>query len=472
MSDCSHANPVALPKLNIKQTVVVGLSFMSITGLWFFFNSVVPPILEGHFGLSGVMTGFIVALNAIFGLMLSPLVGWLSDRTKSRFGRRLPYILGGAVVGGVALALMPLGFETFWLFVLILVITVFAVMAFRTPAVALMPDVTLKPHRTVGNGIINVMGVLGGLVGMVIFMVFINTESHPDRPYRNLIVLDSGATTAFVLVGVLIIVANVILFLVIKENRLVKKREQLQKELGLIEEEAGGAGEKLSKEQMTGIRLLLASVFLWFMAYNAVETWYTTYAFNVLGFSPEAAGMGMIFSLAFGFIAFIPASILAVKIGRKRAVMTGVLIKLAGLAAIYFITPDTSFLVYAPMALVGIGWATINASSFVMVVELSKNTNLGRFVGIYYVASMSAQAVTPILSGLLRDVVYARTGDFGLGLRSIFVYAAVFMGLAFFTMMFAKHGNTYRLEEKVAGIAAQTAEPPKTASRPCCNRPL
>jgi len=444
-----------LPKLNIKQTVIVGLSFMSITGLWFFFNSTVPPILEGHFGLSGAMTGFIVALNAIFGLILSPFVGWLSDRTKTRFGRRLPYILGGAVVGGIALALMPLGFETLWLFIVILIITVFAVMAFRTPAVALMPDVTLKPHRTIGNGIINVMGVIGGLVGMIIFMIFITTESHPVDPFRNLIVLDNMATASFVLVGALLIIANVILFFVIKENRLVKKREDLQAELGLIEEEAGG--EKLPKEKLIGVVLLLVSVFLWFMAYNAVETWYTTYAFNVLGFSPEAAGMGMIFSLAFGFMAFIPASILAVKIGRKRAVMLGVFIKLTGLISIYFITPDTAFLVYVPMALVGIGWATINASSFVMVVELSKNANLGRFVGIYYVASMSAQSITPILSGLLRDVVYAQTGNFTLGIRSVFIYSAIFMALAFVTMMFAKYGNTYKLEDKVKAAGKDQA---------------
>ena len=423
---------------------------MSITGLWFFFNSVVPPILEGHFGLSGVMTGFIVALNAIFGLVLSPFVGWLSDRTTSRFGRRLPYILGGAIVGGIALALMPLGFDTLWLFIVILIITVFAVMSFRTPAVALMPDVTLKPHRTVGNGIINVMGVIGGLIGMIIFMIFITTEAHPDDPYRSLIVLDDMATVAFILVGVLLIIANTILFFVIKENRLVRKREALQEELGLIEEEAGGKGEKLPREKLIGMTLLLASVFLWFMAYNAVETWYTTYAFNVLGFSPGAAGMGMIFSLAFGFMAFIPASILAVKIGRKRAVMLGILIKLAGVISISFITSYTAFIVYLPMALIGIGWATINASSFVMVVELSKNANLGRFVGIYYVASMSAQAVTPMLSGLLRDIVYAQTGDFNLGLRSVFLYAAVFMCLAFVTMTLAKHGNTYKLEEKVA----------------------
>ena len=451
-----NENP--LPKLNIKQTVIVGLSFMSITGLWFFFNSVVPPILEGHFGLSGAMTGFIVALNAIFGLMLSPFVGWLSDRTKTRFGRRLPYILGGAVVGGVSLALMPLGFDTLWLFIVILIITVFAVMAFRTPAVALMPDVTLKPHRTLGNGIINVMGVIGGLTGMIIFMIFITTRPHPTEPYRNLIVLDNMATLAFVFVGALLIISNAVLFLVIKENRLVKKREELQKDLGLMEEEAGGKGEKLPREKLIGMALLLASVFLWFMAYNAVETWYTTYAFNVLHFSPEAAGMGMIFSLAFGFMAFIPASMLAVKIGRKRAVMIGVLIKLTGLIIIYFITPDTASIVYLPMALVGIGWATINASSFVMVVELSKNANLGRFVGIYYVASMSAQSITPILSGLLRDVVYAQTGNFALGIRSVFIYSAVFMALAFITMTFAKYGNTYKLEEKVAMAEPKTGE--------------
>ena len=451
-------NNKPLPKLNIKQTVIVGLSFMSITGLWFFFNSVVPPILEGHFGLSGVMTGFIVALNAIFGLVLSPFVGWLSDRTKTRFGRRLPYILGGAIAGGVGLALFPLGFGSLQLFVVILILTVFAVMAFRTPAVALMPDVTLKPHRTVGNGIINVMGVIGGLIGMIIFMVFITTESHPDDPLKSLIVLDNMATMAFVFVGALLIIANTILFFVIKENRLVKKREELQEELGLIEEEAGGIGEKLSREKRIGIGLLLTSVFLWFVAYNALETWYTTYAFNVLGFSAGAAGLGMIFSLAFGFMAFIPASILAVKIGRKRAVMTGILIKLTGLISIFFITPDTAFIVYLPMALVGIGWATINASSFVMVVELSKNANLGRFVGIYYVASMSAQAITPMLSGLLRDIVYAQTGDFSLGLRSVFLYSAVFMCLAFTTMMFAKYGNTYKLEEKVAKVEGRTNE--------------
>ncbi|MCL2176888.1 MAG: MFS transporter [Firmicutes bacterium] len=443
-----------IPKLNIKQTVLVGLSFMSITGLWFFFNSAVPPILRQQFDLSGTQIGLVMGLNALFGLMLSPLVGLLSDRTRTRFGRRLPYILGGAIAGGVAFILMPFGIDTgqLWVFMIILVIAVFAVMFFRTPAVALMPDVTLKPHRTVGNGIINVMGVLGGLIGMILFML-INTDTRvgEDGTYTfTYMIMDNRVTIAFVLVGALIIMANLVLFITIRENKLVEKRERLQEELGLIEEESGlEKGSGLSKEQKVGLALLLGSVFLWFMAYNAIETWYTTYAFYVLDFDAAGAGFGMIFALAFGFMAFIPASILAVKIGRKRAVMLGILIMLAGIAIVPFITYEIRFLIYLPMALVGIGWATINASSFVMVVELSKNANLGRFVGIYYVASMSAQAITPFLSGLLSDIVENQTGSLETGLRAVFIYAGIFMALAFIVMIFAKYGNTYKLEDCV-----------------------
>jgi MFS family permease len=461
-----------IPKLNIKRTIIIGFAFMSISGLWYFYNNTIPLILKDFFGWeSKTLIGVVMALNAWFGLFMLPLFGYLSDKTKTRFGKRLPFILGGALVGGISVALIPfLGVgnpdSVFW-FILILVFAILGLMSFRTPAVALMPDVTLKPHRGMANAIINIMGVVGGLIAMVV-MMFLGTTTTDASGAKHIDITDMKTKLGFVIIAALIIIPNIILFFTVKENKLVAEHHELQKQLNVVEEE-DNKDAKLPKDKLIGLGFLLASVFLWFMAYNALETWYSTYALTVLHLDLSSAANAMMISMIFGFIAFIPASAMALKFGRKKAVMAGILIMIAGLVCICF-AAFAPFLFYVAMAVVGAGWATINASSFTMIVELAKNGNVGRYTGIYYTASYAAQSITPFLSGAVSDIVTAGGGSEESGLVGIFVYAIVFMALAFVTMFFAKYGNTYKLGAVVKETGNET-EAVNNEAEEVVNRP-
>ncbi len=307
----------------------------------------------------------------------------------------------------------------FVIFIIVLFVALVAMAVFRSPAVALMPDVVIKPLRSKANAIINLMGTVGGLVILVMLMIF----KLDKLSYVNY-------TPAFISVGILMLLFLGIFLWKVKEPKLVKEKEDEEVKFGLVEEEEpAGAKEDLSKEKKISLYLILGSVFLWFFGYNAVTSKFADYAPKVL-----EMGYSMPLMVAYGtaLIAFIPIGILATKIGRRKTILIGITILTTCFAVAVFLTPSVAWLMYGIFGLTGIGWATINVNSYPMVVELSKNSNVGKYTGYYYTFSMAAQILTPILSGMLMDAV---------GRKALFPYAAVFVGIAFITMFLVKHGD-------------------------------
>ncbi|MDD3478054.1 MAG: MFS transporter [Candidatus Izemoplasmatales bacterium] len=312
--------------------------------------------------------------------------------------------------------------STFIVFSVILFFALVSMATFRSPAVALMPDVVIKPLRSKANAVINLMGTFGGILSIALLTIFgLNKYSYVNY------------APAFYSVGVLMLVLLAIFLWKVKEPKLVAEREAEDIRLGLTEEEEAKelneSVEDLSKDKKKSLYLILISVFLWFIGYNAVTTKLSDYAPKVLNLD---FGTPLLIAQGAALIAFIPIGFLATKIGRRKTILIGITLLALCFGSIYFLTTETASLMYLIFALTGIGWATINVNSYPMVVELSKGTNVGKYTGYYYTFSMAAQIITPILSGLLMDE---------LGRKVLFPYATLFVVLAFGTMFFVKHGD-------------------------------
>lgn len=307
-------------------------------------------------------------------------------------------------------------------FIVLLLIALVAMSTFRSPAVALMPDVTIKPLRSKANAIINLMGSAGGIVVLVLGMVFATSA------VKNSLM---SYTVYFSVIAGIMLLSLLIFMLTVREPKFVQEMQEESKKYGIDDKDDDGSGDrKLSKPEFRSLLFLLASIVFWFMGYNAVTSKYSVYASNILN---KDYNFTLILAQAAAIIAYLPVGIVSSKIGRKKAILAGV-VMLAGAFLIgAFATANTPDLIMNAMfCLAGIGWATINVNSFPMVVEMSKGSDVGKYTGIYYTASMAAQTVTPMLSGFLMDK---------LGMRSLFPYATVFVALAFVTMLFVMHGD-------------------------------
>ena len=305
-------------------------------------------------------------------------------------------------------------------FTAVLLVVLIAMATFRSPAVALMPDVTVKPLRSKGNAIINLMGTAGGIIVLVFGIVFATKQIYMSYTWYVV------AVCAVMVIGLAIFLATV------KENRWAKEMEEDTVKYGIVEE-AADAGEKrkLSRSEMISLLLILASVAFWYMGYNSITSKYSVYATRELGFDYN---LTLIIAQAAAVVAYIPIGIISSKIGRKKAILAGIIMLTLAFAIGHFITPLTpEFLMYPIFILAGIGWASINVNSFPMVVELARGGDVGKYTGYYYTASMAAQAIAPVLSGKLYELI---------GMRKVFfVFGAIFVALSFVTMFFVKHGD-------------------------------
>lgn len=311
-------------------------------------------------------------------------------------------------------------------FMVILMVVLLAMSTFRSPAVALMPDVTVKPLRSKANAIINLMGTLGGMVVLVMGMGFAFNTSAIANTFRSYF-------TFFLTVSIIMVVSLVIFMITVREPKWTEEQEKatalLEKSDGQTEESEEG-NRKLSKGEMRSLLFILASVVLWFFGYNAVTSKYSVYATSVLDLDYSTT---LLIANAAAVVSYIPVGIVSSKIGRKKTILAGILMLAAAFLVACFMRVGSSSLVMNLMfALAGIGWATINVNSFPMVVELSKGSSIGKYTGYYYAASMGAQALTPFLSGLCMD---------NLGMTSLFPYAVVFVMLSFVTMLCVRHGD-------------------------------
>ncbi len=506
-------------KLNYKRTICVGFAFVLICAFWQAYDNIIPKILTDKFGMAQGWSGVVMALDNVLALFMLPIFGALSDKCKSRFGKRTPYIVIGTIVAVVAFVglsfidgaqLNKIGdaakmdeagvqavyaeadivngklkthegeeyilsekyseadmkdvvnkaaagdkealaaWDSYFvparqavaakttaqnrmilvLFMAVLLVTLVSMSIFRSPAVALMPDVTIKPLRSKANAVINLMGTFGGILVLALGIVF-GTGKAPKAMMSY--------TLFFTVIAAVMVLALVIFLLTVKEPKFVQDMEEESKRYGIDdgEEDDGSGSRKLSKGELTSLLLILASVVLWFFGYNAVTSKYSVYAGKVLNLDYNTT---LIIAQAAAIISYLPVGFIASKVGRKKTILAGVIMLAIAFGVASFLREGSSaLLMNAMFALAGVGWATINVNSFPMVVELAKGGNVGKYTGYYYTASMAAQVLTPIFSGFLMDA---------LGLKILFPYATIFVILAFVTMFFVRHGDAKPIRKK------------------------
>lgn len=323
-------------------------------------------------------------------------------------------------------------------FVVLLLIVLVSMSIFRSPAVALMPDVTIKPLRSKANAVINLMGSAGGILVLGLGIVFATSSvRHSLMSY----------TTYFAVIAGIMLLALLIFKLTVNEPRLVRQMEKDSAKFGIEETpeaDNNSGSRKLSSGERKSLIFLLTSIVLWFMGYNAITSKYSVYASNILH---KDYNLTLIIAQAAAIISYLPVGLLASKVGRKKTILAGIIMLSTAFGVACFLRESSpTMLMNAMFALAGIGWATINVNSFPMVVELCKGGDVGKYTGFYYTASMAAQTVTPLLSGKLMD--YKMT--------TLFPYATVFVVLAFVTMLFVMHGDNKPIARK--GLEALDVE--------------
>ncbi len=431
--------------LHKKRTFLIGLAFMSISLFWQFYDQVIPYMLEYSFGsrmeeIFGegsrtVVTSTIMSFDNILALFMLPLFGALSDRIQTPFGKRTPFILLGTA--GAVSCLLLLGFfehqDAFLPFFIVLFLLLFFMGTYRSPAVALMPDLTPKPLRSRANAIINVMGTVGAGIALLAVMLLVKKETLPNgesAPIEN-----TNYLPLILAVAGCMLLPIVLFFFTVREKKLAALVVQEENTEGAIPEEKGG---KLPRPMLVSLLLVLFSVFFWFMAYNGATTALSRYCQEVLVLGLGESSGFVLVALIVATVSYIPVGILSSRFASKLMILAGVILLFAGFLFASFITAELyakiPFILYIVFAVVGIGWAAINVNSFPMVVEISKTGSIGRYTGYYYTFSMAAQVFTPILSGILIA---------NIGYRVVFPYAAAFTALAFLTMMFVRHGDVH-----------------------------
>jgi len=392
-------------KLDVKKTLLLSFGFFASSIAWSVYNSFVPQILEG-FIKSTTLIGFIMTFDNIFGVIFQPLFGSLSDKTRTRFGRRMPYIFIGLPICAVAFTLIP-HMDSLGSLMAVIIIFTFVMSAWRSPVVALMPDITPGPLRSQANGIVNLLGGIGSLIAFFVGGILFRAGGFP---------------LPFLMSAVMMLLALAVLALFVREPKQAYEPEEKSKKAEI---------KQLSKDERKSLLLILFGVFFWFTGYNAVETFFTLYATNTLGMDAGGASMTLsIFSLT--FLAFaVPAGYLAVKTGRRKAILIG----LSGLVILFLpmVFMANAWVARACLFLGGFFWAMVNINSLPMVVQLSGEEKVGAFVGYYYFFSFSSQIVSPILFGFIRDLV----GHY----RVLFLYACIAFALAAFSLLFVRHGE-------------------------------
>ena len=418
-------------KLNYKRTFFIGLAFMSICGFWQLYDYVIPLILKYTFHFPESLSGVVLAADNVLALFLLPFFGSLSDRINTRLGRRTPFILVGTAMAAILMVVIPLADDTvnLPLFVVALGLLLIAMSTYRSPAVALMPDLTPKPLRSSANAVINLMGTVGGIFALLVMRMLPELDLETGTK-------DGSYLTVFVILAAFMVLSVLILVLTVRERKLSDAMPKEEDE----DEQPGITGAKLAPEVRRSLIFILLSVALWYIAYNALSSAYSRYVLEIWNMSESSGANMMLVATVVATASYIPVGIISSKLGRKKVILFGVAIMSAAYLSGFFLT-SYSPVIYLVMAVIGIGWASINVNSYPMVVEMSTGSDVGRYTGIYYTFSMAAQIFTPILSGILIDLF---------GYRILFPYAVIFSTLALFTMWQVRHGDSRPQAKKSA----------------------
>ncbi|HOO73874.1 MAG TPA: SLC45 family MFS transporter [Tepiditoga sp.] len=409
---------------------ILGFGFFGVSVLWPLYNSYVPIFLK-NFDLSSFAVGSIMTIDNIFAIFMLPVIGALSDQTRTRFGRRMPYIMIGSPLAAIMFVLIPFlkDFNSLWLLMTVIIFMNFFMALFRSPVVALMPDITPSKYRSQANGIINFMGGLGALLAY-----------FAGKP-----LYDANPVYPFIAGAALMLIGNIVLFVFVKEPKEYTISEG-HVSVGSVFRKGSSDLIKnlkdvfLAKEK--SLLFILLSILFWFIGFNAIETFFTTYVKYHVGIAESTGAFILgIFSLTF-MIFSIPAGIIGSKMGRKKTIFSGIIIVfLMAVAIFYFGNTDMNIqsnkdffikIMYIIFPIGGIGWALINVNSLPMVVDMTTTEKSGGYTGLYYFFSMAANIFAPPLAGFFMDKK---------GYNALLVFSVVFFLLAFFTMMFVRKGE-------------------------------
>lgn len=413
-------------KLNYRRTLLVGLAFLSICTFWQVYDSIIPLILKNTFNIGESSTGVVMAIDNVLALFMLPLFGHLSDKTKTPIGKRTPYIVVGTAVAVVSMLFLPFFDKSVNLlgFALTLGLVLFAMATYRSPAVSLMPDVTPKKLRSKGNAIINLMGAVGSVVSLMLIAFLVPKEGKPDY------------TPIFLIVAGIMVVAVVVLVLTVRENSLVEEMEETGGYESSEEElnEELSKGKKLPKDIFKSLIFMLLCVGFFFIGYNAVTTFFSLYMTNYLGVKGgDFASYLMVATIA-SVIFYIPSGAIATKFGRKRAIMIGLAVMAVCFLTMSFMTTAGLYLVPF-FVVIGCGYACVIVNTFPIIWEMSKNSDIGKYTGYYYTASMAAQIITPIFAGWLIEKLFN-------SYAVLFPYALCGIILSFLMLLGVKHGDS------------------------------
>jgi len=387
-------------KLNYKKTFILGFGFFAISITWSVYNAFMPLLL-GNYLKSAALIGFIMTIDNYLALFIQPTVGFYSDKINTRFGRRMPFIMIGMPLAALFMFIIPNTSSLFGLIFALLFMNL-SMSIYRSPVIALMPDITSKPNRSKSNSIINFMGGIGSLIAYFIGgKLYEMNEGYP-----------------FILSATLIVFSFIVLFTRIKEHRDVLHYEEAEEKRNMFQ----GLGIAF-KDKNT--RYLLLAICSWFIGFNGVETFFTKYGQSYLNIRPSEATLTLSF-ISLSFLIFaIPAGLIGTKIGKKNTIRIGVLGAIAFMTALFFVKPGTdNMLLIMRVLFLGIGfsWASININSYPLVADMSPLGLLGTYTGVYYLFSSIANIISPPLLGSLIDLV---------GYQIVFAYGAFFFGIAF-----------------------------------------
>ena len=416
-------------KLNVGRTLLLGFGFFGISIVTGINKSYVAPFLGTDFGLKANEVSLIVTLGTIITFLIQPMIGSVSDNTRTRLGRRMPFIIIFAPLAAIGFALLPLLVQPglLWVFVAVLLLTTVTLALFRTPVIALMPDITPSQFRSQANGLINLMGGIGGILAFA----------------AGAYLYGLNRALPFLAAGVALVLACAIVVWKIKEpkdsdTQAVEARPDLIRSLRAV----------LAEKEKSAL-FLFGAIFSWFVGYNAVETFFTLYGVKALKLQPNNAAFLLSF-LALMFVLFaVPSGYIAGRVGRRKTILTGIA-SLAILLALVRVMPfelqTSGVLLPILLALIGISLSLINVNSLAMVVDVAPQTELGTYTGLYYFFSTAAAVIGPILAGYL---IEAMGGDYGM----IFVLAPITLVFAFAFMFVVRRGE--RADHAGATVSAK-----------------
>jgi len=444
--------------MDYRKAILISLPFFAITIFWQAYDTIMPQILAYHFGMSSTTLGMIMGIDNLVALLFLPLFGALSDRVNSRLGRRTPFILWGTIGGAISFVLMGMADNlqlarlaaagipqklaaattasakaaiigeigalrgdnagVFALMLGALLLGVFLMSLFRSPAAALAADAFVRPQRSKSNAVLNIMGGSAGVVFLVL--------------NKRLASLFGGYLKLMALSAVIMLVGLAVYMIFVREPKLIKQVAEENARLGFVEEPSRGKGGKLRPEVRRSMLYILAVVVFVYMGYNAFSTHFAVYAIKQLGMTPSSISGPLLVRVFSVLIFCIPSAMLSTKIGRRMTARIGLAILAATIVLVYFLTPETAKLLTPIFAVYGLGFAMVSVHLGPMVVELCSTADVGRYMGYYYLATTVAQIVTPALAGVFLD---------RLGQRTLALYTAVFMVLGFVATFFIKHGD-------------------------------